>query len=109
MRLLRTGVLAVFVASTPAIEPVRTAPADGATPPADTLSSDDRSSIRAAYEREHHGVSAVHDVPGTFRARTFSQQWTVEFDGRSVLVTPDTPGWTWGLQLTRFGIEGAEK
>ena len=69
----------------------------------DGLNASDWSSIRAAYERHRHAVVAVPAAANTWRARTPSQQWTTRFDGRGFLVTPDSGGWTWGLELARYG------
>jgi hypothetical protein len=41
-------------------------------------------------------------------ARNNGQQWTTHFDGCGFEVTPDCGGWSWGLQLERFGRTGNE-
>ena len=73
----------------------------------DGLSASEWSSIRAAYEAGRH---AVHPQPeGGLAARNPGQAWRTRFDGRGFTVTPDAGGWTWGLELRRFGFTGAEQ
>src|SRR6185295_18738991 len=62
--------------------------------------------IRAAYESHRHSVVAVGDA---YRARNPDQQWLTRFDGRGVSTQPDAGGWTWGLQLERYGFAGEER
>ena len=69
----------------------------------DGLGTSDWNSIRAEYERHRH---AAFPVEGGHRARNFGQQWVSEFDGRGFLVTPDSGGWKWGLQLESYGWAG---
>ena len=69
----------------------------------DGLSTSDWNSIRAEYKRHRQ---AVFPVEGGHRARNFGQQWVTEFDGRGFLVTPDSGGWKWGLQLESYGWAG---
>ena len=47
-------------------------------------------------------------VEGGHDARNSSQQWLTHFDGRGFSVEPDSGGWTWGLQLERYGFAGHE-
>ena len=75
----------------------------GAGGVSDGLSVSDWNSIRAEYERHRHAAFAVE---GGHRARNFDQQWVSEFDGRGFLVTPDSGGWKWGLQLQSYGWAG---
>jgi hypothetical protein len=70
------------------------------------LSAADWSSIRAAYEAGRHRVFAEH---GGHRAHGPGQRWTVRFDGRGVVVQPDSGDWTWGLELVSFGFAGGER
>ena len=46
-------------------------------------------------------ASLVAENPG--------QQWSTFFDGRGFTVTPESGGWTWGLELRRYGFSGAER
>ena len=69
------------------------------------VSTSDWSSIRAAYEANRHAAFAVD---GGFQARNHAQSWLARFDGRSFVTNPDDRGWTWGLQLERYGFEGME-
>src|SRR5688572_3988994 len=64
------------------------------------LSSGDWASIRTAYEAGRHRAFAVD---GGHRARNPGQQWTTCFDGRGFTTTPDGGGWSWGLELVRYG------
>ena len=70
------------------------------------LSANDWSSIRAAYEANRH---APYAVDGGFQARNAGQGWLTRFDGRGFLTSPDTGDWTWGLELVRYGVDGAEQ
>ncbi len=76
------------------------APASGAP---DGLRASDWNSIRAEYERHRH---AAVPVESGHRARNFGQRWISEFDGRGILLTPDSGGWTWGLRLQSYGWVG---
>ena len=69
------------------------------------LTADDWSSIRRTYEAERH---AVHPVDGGHRARNPGQQWSTIFDGRGFTVEPDAGGWSWGLELLRYGFPERE-
>ena len=71
-----------------------------ATARQDELTTADRAGLRAAYETARHAVFAAQNG---HRARGFRQQWGVEFDGRSVRVTPDSGEWKWGLSLRSYG------
>ncbi|MBL8840280.1 MAG: FG-GAP repeat protein [Planctomycetes bacterium] len=71
----------------------------------DGLSDGDWSSIRAAYEAGRHRVIAAEDG---LEARNPGQQWTTRFDGRGFCTTPDASGWTFGLELVRYGWGDAE-
>lgn len=82
--------------------------ASDATPTPD-LSPSDWSSIRKEYERHRHHVVPVPGEPRGWRARNTGQQWVTRFDGRGFLVQPDRGGWIWGLELRRYGIQGAEQ
>ena len=64
------------------------------------ISSDDWSSIRAAYEAGRHAAFADG---GEYRVRNPGQQWTTRFDGRGFTTSPDTGAWTWGLELNAYG------
>jgi hypothetical protein len=68
--------------------------------PHEKLSSSEWASIRAAYEAGRHQMFAV---AGGHRARNPGQQWTSLFDGRGFTTTPDAGGWSWGLELVRYG------
>ena len=70
------------------------------------LGAADWASIRAAYEAGRHEVLAA---AGGHRARNPGQQWTTFFDGRGFSVTPDTAGWSWGLDLVRYGWREDER
>ncbi len=60
----------------------------------------DAASLRAAYDASRHSAIAVE---GGHRARNPRQQWTTHFDGLGFTTAPDAGGWTWGLELLRFG------
>jgi hypothetical protein len=70
------------------------------------LSASDWSGIRGAYEANRHAVFAVD---GGYQARNPGQQWRTRFDGRGFVTTPDSGGWSWGLELVGFGRDGAER
>lgn len=60
----------------------------------------------AAYET---GRYAVRPVEGGYEAFNPGQRWRVHFDGRRFTTQPDAGGWTWGLQLLRYGFAGNER
>lgn len=64
------------------------------------LASSDWSSIRAAYESNRHKAYAAE---GGFVARNPGQQWQTSFDGRGFITSPDSGGWSWGLELVSYG------
>jgi len=70
------------------------------------LSASDWSGIRAVYEANRH--TELVDEGGT-RARNPAQQWWTSFDGCGFLTEPDSGGWSWGLELVSYGVEGAER
>ncbi|HKQ47427.1 MAG TPA: thrombospondin type 3 repeat-containing protein [Phycisphaerae bacterium] len=72
----------------------------------DGLSASDWSSIRAAYDANLHAAFAVE---GDYHAHNPGQQWQTRFDGRGFVSTPDAGGWSWGLELSCMGREGAER
>ncbi len=72
----------------------------------DGLSAPDWSRIRAVYEDNRQ---AVLNDEGGIRARNPAQRWWTSFDGRAFLIEPDSGGWSWGLELVSFGVEGAER
>lgn len=67
----------------------------------------DWSAIRAEYQRHRHAVVPAADQQG-HQARNPGQQWQIRFDGRGFEVKA-LDGWTWGLELERFGFAGAER
>ncbi len=69
------------------------------------LSASDWSGILAAYEADRHAVLAAE---GGHQARNPGQKWTTRFDGRGFVTTPDAGGWSWGLELVSYGVDGAE-
>ena len=80
------------------------APRSSAQEPPAGLSPDDWSSIRAAWEDGRHAARATDEG---FVTRTPGQAWTTEFDRDGATTTPDSGGWTWGLELAGFGFQGA--
>ncbi len=78
-------------------------PADGAVP--GELSAEDWAGIREAYEEGRH---AAHPVEGGHEARNPGQRWRTRFDGHGFTAHPDASGWTWGLELVRYGLAGNE-
>ncbi|MBY0508383.1 MAG: hypothetical protein K2X03_31015 [Bryobacteraceae bacterium] len=64
----------------------------------------DWAQIQALHEKHRH--AAVRQADGTLAARNPGQQWRTQFDGRGFTVKPDAGGWTWGLELERFGLAG---
>ena len=81
-----------------------TPPPENAVP--ERLSTGDWAGIRAAYEAGRH---AAYSVAGGFEARNPGQRWRTHFDGRGFLTRPDAGGWTWGLELERYGFAGSEQ
>jgi FG-GAP repeat len=78
---------------------------DGSASVPKGVSASDWTSIRAAYEAGRHAAFAVD---GGYQVRNPGQQWTTRFDGRGFQTQPDAGGWTWGLELERYGFAGAE-
>ncbi len=94
---------ALFIGFTPALaaaDPVGAA--TGITP--DGLSESDWAGIRKAHALERHRVAPLAGQAGVWHARNPGQAWRTRFDGRGFRVAPDTGGWTWGLELSRYGI-----
>ena len=92
------GVLMLLMAAAPANGEVDQVP--------EGLSASDWSSIRGVYEANRHAAFAVE---GGYLARNPGQQWRTKFDGRGFVTTPDGGGWSWGLELVRYGRAGAER
>jgi pimeloyl-ACP methyl ester carboxylesterase len=65
------------------------------------------SGIRTAHDAARHAVEPQPD--GTLTASNPGQQWRTHFDGRGFTVAPELGGWTWGLELRRYGFPGAER
>ena len=72
----------------------------------DRLSSSDWSSIRAAFAAGRHAAAVI---VGGHRADNPGQQWSTRFDGRGFTTDPDAGGWSWGLELERWGFAGQER
>jgi len=72
----------------------------------DGLSAGDWSSLRGACEAGRHAAVAID---GGYAARNPEQHWLTRFDGRGFSTAPDAGGWTWGLQLERYGFAGEER
>jgi len=70
------------------------------------LSPGDWADIRAAYEVCRR---AAHPVDDGYLARNPGQRWRTWFDGRGFRTRPDAGGWTWGLELVRYGFAGDER
>lgn len=70
------------------------------------LSTSDWSSIRAIYELNRHAANQIDDGYQTWNP---GQQWRTRFDGRGFLTTPDSGGWTWGLELVSYGRGAAHR
>ena len=66
----------------------------------------DWAQIRREYELHRH--SAVPDGDG-FKARNHNQNWLIRFDGHGFSVQPDEEVWNWGLELTSYGFDRAER
>ncbi len=98
----RTFVLAAFAAALFSPSPAGRAAAQS---PPDGLTAAGWSSIRAAYQAGRHAAFAVE---GGWQARNPGQQWLTRFDGRGFEIAPDSQGWTFGLDLVRFGAAGQE-
>jgi hypothetical protein len=88
------------------------APRQDATIPADTpavsndkipagISRSDWNDIRSAYEEKRHATRATGRG---FEARTWSQSWMAQFDGRGFTTIPNAGGWTWGLELAGLDL-----
>jgi len=73
----------------------------------DGLSESDWGGIRKAYTVERHRVAPLVGQAGVWHARNPGQAWRTQFDGRGFRVAPDAGGWTWGLELSRYGIGDA--
>ncbi len=67
----------------------------------------EQTSLRAAYQTARHEVRAEAD--GALAAHNPGQRWRMRFDGHGFTVTPALGGWTWGLELRRYGFAGAEQ
>ena len=70
------------------------------------LSNGDWAGIRTAYDAGRH---AAYPVEGGWQARNPGQAWRTHFDGRGFLTEPDAGGWSWGLELERYGFAGCEQ
>ncbi len=77
-------------------------PAEGAGP-----LTGEQVSLRAAYQAARHEVRA--EAAGGLAAHNPGQRWHTRFDGHGFTVTPAAGGWTWGLELRRYGFAGAEQ
>ncbi|HPA19942.1 MAG TPA: choice-of-anchor D domain-containing protein [Verrucomicrobiae bacterium] len=71
------------------------------------LSAPDWSGIGAARENWRHAV--VREADGMLGASNPGQRWRTRFDGRGFTVTPGAGGWSWGLELLRYGFPGSER
>ena len=96
--------LVLCVLLMPAIGEGGSADASGAVP--EGLSASDWAGIRQAYEDHLH---AVRPAEGGYVARNPRQQWQTHFDGRGFTARPDAGGWSWGLELQRYGFAGRER
>ncbi|MFO0828472.1 MAG: dockerin type I domain-containing protein [Phycisphaerales bacterium] len=98
-------VVAVLVAAASAFT---AAQADASAPPLpEGLSASDWSGIVAARSAARRAI--VADERGGHRAWNPNQAWTARFDARGFEVSPRGSGWTWGLELARWGRTGAER
>lgn len=70
----------------------------------DGLSRSDWAGIQKAHSLERHRVAPLVGQAGVWQARNPGQAWRTYFDGRGFRVEPDTGAWTWGLELSRYGI-----
>ncbi len=90
---------------------VLSAPAGSAQSPvaseaSEGLSGPAWSALRDAYDAARH---AAAPVPEGYRAANPGQRWRTLFDGRGSTTRPDAGGWTWGLELERYGFAGHER
>ena len=97
-----TSVVHFALASAVLLAP-STAAAQGDVP--EGITATDWSSIRAAYDAGRH---AAYPVEEGYRASNPGQRWTTTFDGRGFTTSPDAGGWTWGLDLQRYGFASQE-
>ena len=70
------------------------------------LDSADWSGIRKEYETHRHDA---YPVAGDYEANNPGQQWRTRFDGQGFTTRPNAGGWTWGLELVRYGFVGEER
>lgn len=64
------------------------------------LTASDWSGIVAAHRVAQRAIAATDN--GSHTARSPSQQWKIDFDGRGFSVKPDSADWRWGLRLQRY-------
>ena len=76
------------------------------TPPANSnqLAASDWQEIRRARDIERY--RATPSGAGYF-AHNPTQGWAIRFDGQGFGVEPQQSGWTWGLALTAYGVDGS--
>ncbi len=72
------------------------------------LSESDWAGIQKAHAVERHRVTPLPGQAGVWHARNPGQAWRSYFDGRGFLVEPGPGGWSWGLELARYGIGAAQ-
>jgi hypothetical protein len=82
--------------------------ADLVASPTPELSPSEWAGIREAYDRHRRQAVPVAGHDDIWQASNPGQQWVTRFDRRGFLVEPADGGWTWGLELTRYGIQGDE-
>ena len=70
----------------------------------DGLSQSDWAGIRKAHTVYRHRIEPIPSQAGVWQARNPGQAWRTRFNGRGFRVEPDAGGWTWGLELARYGI-----
>jgi FG-GAP repeat len=70
----------------------------------DELTAADWSGIRAACEARRYALTRCEDG---HRAGNPGQRWTTRFDGRGFTI--EGAGWSWGLELVRWGFVGRER
>jgi FG-GAP repeat protein len=70
------------------------------------ISDSDWASIRSVYETNQEEAVAAE---GGYRARNLSQKWQTEFDGRGFSTRSEEAGWSWGLELRRYGFAGGKR
>ena len=104
--MIRLVVLSVGVCLAIVTPPSGMGQAVAATDGPDGLSSTDWSGIREAYEA---GRYMAQPVEGGWRARNPGQNWQTHFDGRGFTTAPEAGGWTWGLELLRYGFVGKQR